>query len=212
MIKPMLLEPMMRSRRQLQEVDNRAAGSATRGTWLCIVSLWLAVCASPSAWSQTEQTVQYPLKLAFVYNMTKFVEWPPGAFSGASAAVVICIAGHDPFPDDVKRQIRSRTSGGRPIDIRKIAAMDNPEGCHVVFISDAEQKNTAAILASAENSSALIVGESEGFVERGGVVNLVIQNAKLHFEINTSAAARKHLIISSRLLTLARIVRDQGKR
>jgi hypothetical protein len=77
----------------------------------------------------------------------------------------------------------------------------------VVFISDAEPKNTASILAGAEASSALTIGENQGFAERGGVVNLVIHDANIHFEINTAAAERKHLIISSKLLALARIVR-----
>ena len=172
--------------------------------------LGLAVCVSPCAWSQVEQTVQYPLKLAYIYNVTKFVEWPRDAFSSSSAPLIICIVGRDPFPVDAERELRSRTSGGRHIDVRNITTSDNPGVCQIVFISDAEQKNAAGMLASAENTSALTIGESEGFAERGGVVNLVIQNAKIRFEINTGAAERKGLIISSRLLVLAKIVRDLG--
>ncbi len=182
------------------------------GIWAFLVYLWLAVCASPRVWAQAEQTVQYPLKLAYIYNVTKFVEWPKEAFSNSSSPLVICIAGRDPFPADAEHELRSRTSGGRPIDVRKITTRDNPGVCQIVFISDAEQKNAAGMLASAENTSALTIGESEGFAERGGVVNLVIQDAKIRFEINTGAAERKHLIISSRLLTLAKIVHNQGTR
>jgi hypothetical protein len=196
---------MMRSRQLIHKTSNR-------GTSVCTLSLWLAVCASPCAWSQDEQTVQYPLKLAFIYNMTKFVEWPPKAFSSATAAVVICIVGHDPFPADAERELRSRMTGGRPIDIRKITTRDNPGVCHVIFISDTEQKNAAGILTGAENTSALTIGEDEGFAERGGVVNLAIQNANIRFEINTGAAERKHLVISSRLLALAKIVGARGTR
>jgi hypothetical protein len=190
---------MMRSRQPVHV-------TSVCGTSVCALSLWLAVWASPCAWSQAEQTVQYPLKLAYIYNVTKFVEWPSETFSSASAPLVICIAGRDPFPVDAEHELRSRVTGGRPIDIRKITTKDNPGICQVVFISDAEQKNTAGILSSAENTSALTIGENEGFVERGGVVNLVTQNAKIHFEINAAAAARKHLLISSRLLALAKIV------
>jgi hypothetical protein len=185
----------MRSRRRLH------------GSCASLLSIWLAVYTSPCAWSQADQTVQYPLKLAFIYNVTKFVEWPPQAFESPSTSMVICIVGHDPFPAGAERELRSRTIGGRPIDLRKITARDHTGICHVVFISDAEPKNTASILAGAEASSALTIGESEGFVERGGVVNLVIHDANVHFEINIGAAERKHLIISSRLLALARIVR-----
>jgi hypothetical protein len=184
----------------------------SNGTSVCSLSLWLAVCASPCAWSQAEQTVQYPLKLAYIYNVTKFVEWPPEMFSSSSAPLVICIVGRDPFPVDAEHELRSRMTRGRPIDIRKITVKDNSGVCHVVFISDAEQKNTAGILTSAENTSVLTIGESEGFVEQGGIVNLVIQNTKIHFEINTGAAERKHLIISSRLLALAKVVSSRRTR
>ena len=166
----------------------------------------LALFVSPAAWPQSEQTVQYPLKLAFIYNVTKFVEWPPEAFSSPSAPVVICIAGRDPFPADAERELRSRTSGGRPIDIRKITITDDLGNCQVVFISDAEEKNAAGILTRAENTSALTIGENEGFAQRGGVVNLVSRHANIHFEINTGAAERKRLTLSSRLLALAKIV------
>jgi hypothetical protein len=115
--------------------------------------------------------------------------------------------GHDPFPADAERELRLRTTRGRPIEIRKITAAKDLGVCQVVFISDAEQKNTAGILASAENTSALTIGENLGFGERGGVVNLVIHDANIRFEINTGAAERKRLIISSRLLALAKIVR-----
>ncbi|MBZ5633003.1 MAG: TonB-dependent receptor [Acidobacteriia bacterium] len=194
----LLLTPMIQSRRG--------------GTWACLVYLWLAVCVSPCAWPQVEQTVQYPLKLAFIYNMTKFVEWPLGAFSSPSAALTICVVGHDPFPADAERELRSRMSGGRHIDIQRITTTDNPGVCQVVFISDAEREDAAGILARTETSSVLTIGESQGFVERGGIVNLVTQNANIRFEINIGAAVRKRLIISSRLLALAKIVRDQGTR
>ena len=82
----------------------------------------------------------------------------------------------------------------------------------MVFISDAEREDAAGILARTETSSVLTIGESQGFVERGGIVNLVTQNANIRFEINIGAAVRKRLIISSRLLALAKIVRDQGTR
>jgi hypothetical protein len=121
--------------------------------------------------------------------------------------LVICIAGHDPFPQDAERELQSRTSGGRHIEIRKLTITDISGVCHVVFISNAETKNTAGILTRTASTSALTIGEDEGFVQRGGMVNLVSHDANIHFEINTGAAERKHLIISSRLLTLAKIVR-----
>jgi hypothetical protein len=177
--------------------------------WAQVAPFWLAALAAPGAWSQAEQTVQYPLKLAFIYNVTKFVQWPPEVFDSASAALVICIVGQDPFPADAERELRSRTTGGRPIGIQRITARDDLATCHVIFISDAEQKNAAGLLARSINLSVLTIGESKGFVESGGVVNLLVHDSNIRFEINPVTAERKRLIISSRLLVLAKIVRTE---
>jgi hypothetical protein len=64
------------------------------------------------------------------------------------------------------------------------------------------------MLNGLRGSSILTVGESKGFAERGGVINLTLEENKLGLEINTDAAGQSHLKISSKLLALAKIVKE----
>jgi hypothetical protein len=53
----------------------------------------------------------------------------------------------------------------------------------------------------------LTVGDTEGFTEAGGMINLTIVDQRVHFEINPDAARRAGMKISSKLLSLAKIVK-----
>ena len=80
--------------------------------------------------------------------------------------------------------------------------------CHIVFIPVTEKNQATRILTSLKGSSTLTVGEIEGFAVQGGIINFTIEDNKLHFEVNTLAAERADLKISSKLLSLAKIVQE----
>ncbi len=80
------------------------------------------------------------------------------------------------------------------------------EHCHVLFISDSAQKEFAQILSVLKTLPILTIGDAPGFAELGGIINLIQIGDQLRFEINTAAAARCGLTISSQLLKLARLV------
>lgn len=62
------------------------------------------------------------------------------------------------------------------------------------------------------NWNALTISDIEGFAERGGVIGFIALENKIHFAINVDAAERMGLKISSQLLRLAKIVKDEEKR
>jgi hypothetical protein len=173
-----------------------------------LVSFCLFSNASPKAMSQSEEGAAYPVKLAFIYNFTKFVEWPAASYRDAGAPLVICIAGHDPFSHDLEQELRARTAGGRSVEVRTLKPTDALRGCHIVFVPVTE-KDQDRIVRDLNGSSTLTVGETEGFAARGGVINLTVEENKVHFEINKLAADRAGLKISSKLLGIARIVKEQ---
>ena len=156
-----------------------------------------------------EETVEYPVKLAFLYNFTKFVEWPPASYRAPGAPLVICIVGHDPFSPDIEGELRSRTVGSHPIEVRTLRPSDIMSVCHMVFVPATEKDDAARIVSILNGSSTLTVGESEGFAVRGGIINLMAEGNKLHFEVNLLAADRAGLKISAKMLALARIVHDE---
>lgn len=175
--------------------------------WALAVLLSLAAVA-PS-WPQAGPSVEYQVKAAFLLNFAKFVEWPPGAFQSEEAPIILCVFRHDPFGSALDGIIGGKTINRREIQARRINALPDLKSCHLVFVSDREAKRLSEILNSLKGASALVVGESEGFADRGGGFQFYLEDNKVRFRANVDALRRANLTVSSKLLALARIVRDQ---
>jgi hypothetical protein len=162
------------------------------------------------ALSLNEETIEYPLKLACLYNIAKFVEWPANSFSDPKAPLAICIVGDDPFNPELEGELSIRSVGGRRVEVRRLKPNDSLNACHIVFVPVTEKNQAARIVKGLSQSSALTVGESEGFAEVGGIINLTVEGNMLHFEVNLLAAERASLKISSKFLRMAKIVNEQA--
>lgn len=150
------------------------------------------------------QVSEYQLKAAFLANFAEFVTWPPTAFSGSGAPIVIGILGDDPFGGTLDRAALAKIVGGRKIAIRRSPRAEDLKGCHIVFIAKSERARLAEILGSLETRNVLTVADVEQFTARGGAIGFVMAGDVVRFEINHGAAKRAGLEISSRLLKLAR--------
>jgi hypothetical protein len=185
-----------------------------RASVFALVACGLFLSAAAKALSQNEEDAEYSVKLGFLYNFTKFVEWPPDSFRDSGAPLVICIIGHDPFRQDLVAELRTRKVGDHPVEVRSQTPNDKLSVCHIVFVPVTEKKQCDRILRGLQGSRTLTVGETEGFAVLGGMINLVIEENKVRFEINRLAADRAGLKIGARLLSIAKIVKeeDHGKR
>jgi hypothetical protein len=173
---------------------------------LFAIACWLFLNTCSNAVAQNEENAEYPVKLAFLYNFTKFVEWPPESYREASAPLAICIVGHDPFSPDLETELRTRKVGDHPVEVRPLRATDSVNACHVVFVPVTEKDHAEKIMKSLQGSNTLTVGESDGFAAMGGIINLVVEGDKIRFEVNPAAADRAGLKISAKLLSMAKIV------
>lgn len=157
--------------------------------------------------AQAQAANEYEVKAAFLYNFAKFVEWPPEAFSndGAGGAVlVVAIIGDDPFGSAIDQTINKKTVNGRQLTIRRLKWGQNLKDCHVLFVSSSERKRLPQILEALKGASVLTVSEIDMFTQQGGIIGFVMDDGKVRFEINSPAAGRARLKISSKLLELAR--------
>jgi hypothetical protein len=161
---------------------------------------------------QQDSAGEYELKAAMLYNLTRFVEWPPSAYPDRQAPIILCILGQDPFGTSLTSIVsEQKASGGKAVEIRHIANDAGVRGCHVAYISSSERKSIAQTLSALKGSSVLTVGEMTQFAARGGMIQFSLEEKQVRFEINLEAASEANLKISSRLLMLARIVKDQNK-
>lgn len=152
---------------------------------------------------------EHEIKAAFLYNFAKFVDWPASAHSSENSAIRVGILGIDPFGDTLDRPLKGRTVQGRPFAIQRSRNLEELKSCHILFVSTSEKDRMKGILAGLQGLPILMVGEVEGFARKGGTINFFLQEKQVRFEINPDAAARAGLKISSKLLQLARIVREE---
>jgi hypothetical protein len=154
---------------------------------------------------------EYDVKAAFLYNFTKFVDWPASAFPDAFS-LKLCLLGEDPFGRSLQA-VAGEQVGNRKLAVMRTDSLAKTGGCQILFISRSERERLPQVLAMVKDSPVLTVGDTKGFADQGVIVNFILEGSKVRFEINTEAAERAGLKVSSKLLQLAkRIVPASGAR
>jgi len=155
------------------------------------------------------QTVgEYDLKAAFLYKFAGFVEWP--ATSG-NVPLCIGVAGKDPFGSALDEVVKGKSINGRAFRIERLKLGQESAGCQIVFISSSEKARLRSILERLRGSAVLTVGDTPGFCDMGGIINMELAGDHVRLQVNLEAAERAHLQLSSRLLSLSTIVRSAGQ-
>ena len=172
------------------------------------LALVLLVGAALPASPAEAAAEEYQVKGAFLVNFAKFFEWPAQSFKGPADPISICILGQNPFGPALDLAARETVVESRALTVHQVSDAHEARQCHIVFVSISERKRSRALLEAVKGESVLTVGESEGFLADGGVVNFRLEGDKVRFEINAKAAALAKLHISAKLLSLA----QAGKR
>lgn len=150
--------------------------------------------------------LEYQVKAAFLYHFFKFVEWPPEAFPATNQTICIGVV-DDGLMASTLQSIEGKEAKGRRVVVKRFKGLENSEFCHILFIGSGMEGRLAEILDQLRGTSTLTVSDIDGYARRGGMINFIIVEDKVQFEINVDAAERAKLQISSHLLRLARIVR-----
>jgi hypothetical protein len=164
--------------------------------------------AAYAASSEGGTPEEYHVKGAFLLNFARFVEWPADAFKTPTDPIGICIVGADPFGPGLAAAAKGALAGTRPISVRLIQEPQQARQCQIVFVSFGERKRVHAVFEATQGASVLTVGESEGFIAEGGVIEFQVEDNKVRMEISAAAAKHAGLRISAKLLSLS----QSGKR
>jgi hypothetical protein len=149
---------------------------------------------------------EYQIKAGFFFNFTRFVDWPESAFPAPASPILACVAGETPLTDLVTDVTVGKVVNGRAVSIKRVRVSDDLRRCNLLFISAADQRRTAEILASLTKANTLTVGETPGFAQAGGMINFSIQENKVKLELNLDATTRAGLKINSKLIAVSRLV------
>jgi YfiR/HmsC-like len=172
-----------------------------------MMCLSLALGANAQALDSSDSS-EYLIKAGFVYNFAKLVAWPATAFAQPDSPIVIGILGTDPFGTTIDRVVGDKKIDGRGFVVKRLKWGADIKDCNILFVSSSETVHLDELIHLVKGMPILTIGETPGFARRGGIINFTLEDNKVRFEVNIEAAKRADLTISSRLLTLARIVQQ----
>jgi len=171
----------------------------------------LVLAPPPPTWAAAQApavpaTAEYELKAAFLFNFTRFVEWPAEAFSSASAPITIGILGEDPFGSSLDDMVANELAHGRKLTVRRYTSAEEIGPCQILFVCPGELEHWEPIAARLGKRAILTVADGSAFTARSGMIGFEMVNHHLRLRVNLAAARAAKLVISSQLLRQAKIV------
>jgi hypothetical protein len=177
---------------------------------IAIVVLAIGLAVSHGRGARAAEYGEYEVKAAFLLNFARLVQWPASAFNDSEEPIRLGVLGRDPFEGALQNLVEGRKAGPRTIHVQHIANVREIPAYHMVFVSAPESASIADILAAARGASVLLVGDGQDFARKGGAINFYSEAGKVRFAINRQAAEGAGLKISSRMLSLAKLVPEDS--
>jgi hypothetical protein len=146
------------------------------------------------------QSLDYRFHSIFIYNFTKYIQWPA---SQQSADFVIGVFGNSPISEELEKITSNKTVGTQKIVIKRFRNLSEVSDCHILFISSNGSNNFEAVQEKLKGKSTLLITEKSGLIEKGSCINFVLQDNKWRFQLNEAAAQNAGLKISKELAQMA---------
>lgn len=176
---------------------------------ICMMAMTVTLLFCNPVFSKADDILasEYRIKAAFLYNFSRFTSWPDEVTSQTDD-FRLCVLGIDPFGEAIDA-LSGKPVHNKTVSIHKLDSMATAGYCHMVFVSVSESGRLDEVLTQLQHESVLTISDIDSFTARGGIIQLKLVNGKIRFDINIDAARRAGLDISSKLLSLATIVRDE---
>jgi YfiR/HmsC-like len=171
---------------------------------------WLSrggLCLVAGAWctaAHAAESLEYPIKAAYLSKFAAFVQWPATAFPAPDSPIVICVSGQDPFGSALDQVAAGQRIDGRPVAIRRLPTIAPNSGCNIAFIGGSSDQSIAQSLDAVRGEPVLTVTDGATDQSNRGIISFLIIDNHVRFEIDDRAATQDHIAISSKLLSLAR--------
>ncbi len=177
--------------------SERSVSPLARAAWLCgLAAAMLAAPALPQPVGEPE------LKAAFVYNFAVFTEWPREAL--APGMPLLLCASPDNAMLGALGQLRDKLVNGHRIALRP--ALAPVSACHVLVLTGADRERWARLKHELAGAAVLTVSDDMVISADGAVIGLSDDERRIGFDVDLGAARLARLVLSSKLLRLARSV------
>lgn len=171
------------------------------------VLAWIGLAAPAGSALTLEQRV----KAAYVFKFGNYVEWPKGTFDREDSPLRIGVAGDDAIAGELEQAAAGHTLNKRPVKVVRMQPGDAPGSVHILFVGREARGRSAGLLTGTGRDPVLTVTESgERPPPSGSVINLVVVDGRVRFEVFLEDAARRNLKLGSALLAVARKVHGSG--
>lgn len=167
---------------------------------LLLLGTFLAATAAANSQSATE----YQVKAAYLYNFAKLAEWPAGALPTPASPIVFCVlGGNDDFVPVLRTTLGSKSISGRSLGVKNVSAASALDSCTLLFFRASEKGSVAGVIGGSAKPSTLLVGEDSNFLQNGGMINLVLNEGKVRFQVNSQALDQANIHFDASFLSMA---------
>ncbi len=178
----------------------------------CVLAVPLLVLINGSATvggaHQLEAAPASVIRAGMLVNFARFVEWP--ADHGPDNALLLCVVDDAAVADALEDLVRGRSLERRALTVRRLKFDGALRECHLLYASGLDRQRAGLLLERVKDASVFTVSDFEGFAPMGGVVHFFVQGSRMRFAINPAAALRARLKISSQVLSVGSIVKDEN--
>lgn len=158
--------------------------------------------------ARAEESLEYKIKAAYLYNFTKFITWP--ALQGSTFN--LCLVGGDPF-QDLLDSLEAKTVQDKPIRIFRYDNIKQIQNCQIIYLDNVDTRVNGAIpntLLVGNLPNSLTVSSQPFFAESGGMIGFALEQEKVKLHINLKVLKQSGLGISAKLIEVSTIVGEDG--
>jgi uncharacterized protein DUF4154 len=169
-----------------------------------------AICTLGDLALADDASLEYAVKAAYISKLGLFVDWPKDTFASPTSAIVVCVAGTNPFGNTLDKLSQGGRIGGRPIIVRYLKTVSRDSGCSILYAGGSDEQSVDQALAAVSGTGVLTVTDEAHEGRVGAIVDFVVQDGRVRFTIDDRAAAQNGIIVSSHLLGLALSVKSKA--
>jgi len=159
------------------------------------------------AWAQP--MAEPAIRAAFLYNFAKFTQWPADSLP-AGAPMTLCVMGDGAVAGTLKQLAAGHPIDGHDVRVVAMTADGALRSCQILYVAGNDPQRDSDILGPLRAAPVLTVGDTPRFAVAGGVARVFVDNGRMRFAVNMDAMQRTRLHISSKVLALGLVVKDDG--
>lgn len=161
----------------------------------------MAIASGPTC--AVDEASEDEIKAAFLCKFGNYVEWPAVMGASGHAGFAIVVAGSEVETSVLQRIAAGTSVAGRAIHVRRLDAGETLVNEQILYVTRSQSARVAELSGPAREHGILVVTDARAPAERAGMVNFIVADNKVRFDIDLSEIGAAHLKVSGRLLSVA---------